>query len=144
MLECDFCAGVDPRWQYPTAPTGSWHACQPCHELIDAGLWTELAARATTLTFSPHWHLPEDQDAYDPAVVRQRDDAWAWFRANRHGPAVKLGRERPRRLVPWRSRLARTAAARAPSAVPRGTFSRWRSRLARTAAARGRREPSRQ
>ena len=114
MLECDFCTGVDPRWRYPTEPSGAWHACQPCHELIAAGLWTELAARATTLTYSPHWNMPEDQDAYDPAVERRRDDAWAWFRAARQGPAVKLGR--PRRtwgLFPWRPAPALRGGARA-------------------------------
>jgi hypothetical protein len=119
VLECDFCAGVDPRWRYPTTPPSgrSWQACQPCHELIEAGLWTELGARATTLTFAPHPYLPEDAGAYDPAVLRQRDEAWARFRATRQGPVERL--ERPRRqrarqgwgwdLLPWRRRPARPA-----------------------------------
>jgi hypothetical protein len=141
MLECDFCAGVDPRWLYPTAPTpappdrqhdpgGStagldWYACQPCHELIEAGLWTELGARATTLTFAPHWHLPEDDGAFDPAVERQRDEAWARFRATRQGQARKLGRSRLGRLLPGAGRRGATVGELRP-AVSSGGHGRGR------------------
>ncbi len=113
MLECDFCSGVDPRWRYPTTPAEhadgpvdrapqapDWYACQPCHELIEHDLWTELSARATTLTFAPDWHMTEDHDAWGAAVERRRDDAWARFRAARRGPALRLSRRGLARLLP--------------------------------------------
>jgi len=55
-LICDFCNAPDPPWEYmakeidlipgDTVSVGSWCACTPCRELIDANDRDGLAARA--------------------------------------------------------------------------------------------------
>jgi hypothetical protein len=81
---CDFCAAMPPAaWDYPADDflvaivgehaevwsRGPWAACPGCHELLQAGRWDDLAARA----------------AGPPAIV---GPLWAGFRAHRRGPAV--------------------------------------------------------
>ncbi|HEY2957669.1 MAG TPA: hypothetical protein VGM21_05610 [Actinomycetota bacterium] len=87
VRSCDFCAAAPAAWRYPArvgqlatvligdalviVPGGDWHACPACHDLVQAGQWDALSARA---------RLPGDQGAA----------LWATFQAGRPGTPTPL------------------------------------------------------
>ena len=95
---CDFCYAPGPRWEYPCQDyafalvvgdavsigesTGGWLACNPCHELIEAGRHGDLAMRSATSKDAP----PDAVKNFNLALQLQEKG----FRAHRTGEAVAL------------------------------------------------------
>jgi hypothetical protein len=98
-LVCDFCSDPHPAWDYEAedsllmavgarggAPEihlsrGSWTACDPCHELIEADEWGDMLLRSAEGFTARHSDL-----GLSPAVVGQFiAQAHATFRSTRTG-----------------------------------------------------------
>lgn len=111
---CDFCNAKAPQWDYPCESflsdagtvrkdgktytqalnnIGTWAACDACHELIEAGKFTELLDRMCAQSGDPDDPLlidvrtPGAQVFVRTFMKRQLDG----FMKNRTGPATKAG-----------------------------------------------------
>ncbi|MFE7837346.1 hypothetical protein ACFU53_15320 [Streptomyces sp. NPDC057474] len=98
---CDFCVKPSATWAYPCQPfdrevadgihvviAGPWNACTPCHRLIEADRWAELRQRSLRLYRYVHGPLAR---AADTAIAADLAPLWLQFRANRPGPAERIG-----------------------------------------------------
>lgn len=97
---CDFCNGHDAAWRYPcrtfthrvggvlVVVASDWRACVPCCRLIEADRWTELRQRSRTLYRAAHGPVTA---AAETAIAGDLASLWLQFRANRTGPAERMG-----------------------------------------------------
>ena len=90
---CDFCSATPVEWSYPATTflsdqfsewgsAGSWAACQPCHDLIEADDYDALGSRSIEKYEIPlecRWEVRK-------SLLRLHSQ----FRAARTGDAVKV------------------------------------------------------
>lgn len=98
---CDFCHEPDPKWSYPASDfhagwmqgshgwveqvsVGSWAACTPCAELVDAGDERRLVERSLDGYMRRHPHHAKS------AARRSFRDLIARFSSHRTGPRIPI------------------------------------------------------